>query len=406
MTAAATCKHQDVSCINHYEWIRKYRCKDCGEVMLCACDEKFGKRCLPHQIERAQDYGTTHQFTPVTLGFVRGVCNACRGVVEEPHPMAQSYGCSSKIPRFYWRELARETLSRFDMWAKSQGFAGWMQAASKHAQMRKEIEREVLAEIKKQHEKVPKYSFKEDSQDDIIRQYKVETVALHGVHISEPNGLKILDGVEPCDPEEFAARHFRSRGYDTLFLESRPFHVLFSVFLWMLIEDPDDPFAGPSGFGDRNAFDKKEKGPMVWITLPTDFGSAAYATRRAGAIDEHLDFIICGKDQLRSIFDYWLEPSERLRQYLWAHRPEDVERARILLDVLSPDLVISLLRFLVGDYWGRYLGWPDLLCYRGTDFVLAEVKSSKDKLSQPQKEWIRLNAENLRLPFRLVKIHR
>ena len=95
----------------------------------------------------------------------------------------------------------------------------------------------------------------------------------------------------------------------------------------MLIEDPDDPFARPSGFGDRNAFDKKEKGPMVWITLPTDFGSAAYATRRAGAIDEHLDFIIRGKDQLRGIFDYWLEPSGRLRQYLWAHRPEDVKRA-------------------------------------------------------------------------------
>jgi hypothetical protein len=127
MTAAATCKHQDVSCINHYEWIRKYCCKDCGEVMLCAFDEEFGKRCLPHQIERAQEYGTTDQFTPVTLGFVRGVCNACRGVVEEPHPMAKSYGRSSKIARFYWRELARETLSRFDMWAKSQGFAGWMQ---------------------------------------------------------------------------------------------------------------------------------------------------------------------------------------------------------------------------------------------------------------------------------------
>lgn len=373
--------------------------------MLCACDEEFGKRCLAHQIKRAHEYGT-QQYLPVTLGFVLGVCNGCRGVEEEPHPMAASYGRSSKISRFYWRELERETLSRFDAWAKGQGLTGWIEAGSTHATMREEIARGVLAEIKKQHEKAPKYPFKEDSQDDVIRRHKVELIALKGVHISGPDGLKILDGVEPYGPEEFVARYFRNRGYETLFVESIPFHVLFGVFMWMLIEDPDDPFGQPSGFGDRNAFERGEGGPMIWITLPADFGSAAYAARRASAIDEHLRSITSATDQLRGIFDYWLEPSERLRQYLWAHRPNDIERARKLLDVLPSDIIVSILRFLVGNYWGRYLGWPDLLCYRGPTYFFAEVKSSKDKLSQSQKEWIALNNGNLQLPFKLVKIHR
>jgi hypothetical protein len=373
--------------------------------MMCACDEVFGKSCLPHQIGRAHADGIA-EYLPVTIGFVPGICADCRGVSEEPHPMAESYGRSSKIARFYWREIERESLSRFDKWAKSQGFIGWMQATSQHMPVWKEIGRQVLTEMKAFHEKTPKYSFKEDSQDVVTRRFNVEIVALQGVHVAAPTGLTILDGAEACAPEEFAARYFRKRGYETLFLESVPFHVLFGVFMWMLIGDPDDSLAQPSWFGDRNAFENKEPGPTLWTTLPQDFGSPRYATRRADAIDKHFEFIAGGKGQLREIFDYWVEPSEGLRHYLWAHRQADVERARMVLDALSPDVIILILRFLVGDYWGRYLGWPDLLCHEEGSYFFAEVKSSKDKLSQQQKRWITLNAGNLGLPFKLVKIHR
>ena len=176
--------------------------------------------------------------------------------------------------------------------------------------------------------------------------------------------------------------------------------------MWMLIEDPEDPRGQQSAFGDRNAFENKVKSPMVWVTLPADFGSAAYATRRTDAINEHFNLIAGVGNDLLGLFEYWIEPSERLRQYLWAHREQDIQRARQLLSVLPPQLILSILRFLVGDYWGRYLGWPDLLCYRGESFFFAEVKSSKDKLSQQQKEWIALNAKYLQLPFKLVKIHK
>ena len=128
MVEERSCRHSNLTCINHYELIRKYRCADCGGVMVCKCDEEFGRRCLPHQIGRAHLYGS-HRFEPVTLGFVRGVCNSCRGLPDEPHPMAESWGRSSKLARFYWREIGRTILDRFDAWSRTQGFDGWVKAS-------------------------------------------------------------------------------------------------------------------------------------------------------------------------------------------------------------------------------------------------------------------------------------
>jgi hypothetical protein len=54
----------------------------------------------------------------------------------------------------------------------------------------------------------------------------------------------------------------------------------------------------------------------------------------------------------------------------------------------------------------RFCGWPDLLAYKGDEYFFAEIKSSGDKLSEDQKDWIRGNYEILGLPFKLVKIHR
>ena len=106
------------------------------------------------------------------------------------------------------------------------------------------------------------------------------------------------------------------------------------------------------------------------------------------------------------LFDYWIEGSTLLRDYLCAHDPSDVEKARAIVEVLTPEAVLRILRYLVGNYWGRYLGWPDLLVYKEDDFFFAEIKSSKDKLSAAQKRYLVGNSSELDLPFKLVKIHR
>jgi hypothetical protein len=80
--------------------------------------------------------------------------------------------------------------------------------------------------------------------------------------------------------------------------------------------------------------------------------------------------------------------------------------ARRLVKVLPKQTLLTILRYLVGSYWERYVGWPDLIVIRGAEFCFVEVKSSSDELSADQKRWIRDNHETLRLPFKLVKIHR
>jgi hypothetical protein len=112
------------------------------------------------------------------------------------------------------------------------------------------------------------------------------------------------------------------------------------------------------------------------------------------------------EDDLLSLFDYWTGPSEEFRQYLWAHRPEDVEKAREIVSVLSVEETLRILRYLISDYWRRYVGWPDLLVHNRDDYFFVEVKSSRDKLREAQKSWICGNSIELHLPFRLVKIHR
>jgi hypothetical protein len=95
-----------------------------------------------------------------------------------------------------------------------------------------------------------------------------------------------------------------------------------------------------------------------------------------------------------------------LRQYLWAHRRKDVQRAQTLVRVLPEERILAILQYLVESYWQRYCGWPDLLVFGPERFEFIEVKLGGDQLSQDQKQWIRGNASSLRLPFRIAKVHR
>ena len=82
---AIACQHADVSCLNEYELIRKYRCGSCNQVMMCSCDERRGQRFLPHQLHEGVDY-LTKQRVSVTLGFQASVCRECRGLHLSPCP--------------------------------------------------------------------------------------------------------------------------------------------------------------------------------------------------------------------------------------------------------------------------------------------------------------------------------
>ena len=80
--------------------------------------------------------------------------------------------------------------------------------------------------------------------------------------------------------------------------------------------------------------------------------------------------------------------------------------AKQLLKILPREAIVRVLKYLIEDYWVRYIGWPDLLVFNEEEFLFVEVKASGDKLSGEQRTWIEGNLKSLHFPFKLVKIHK
>lgn len=406
--AGSACEHTHLQCVNAYELIRKYRCARCGAVMMCSCEETFAVRFLAHQLGTACELETQLR-VPVTHGFQPCVCHDCRGMPPLLAPKAELYRRGSKIHRYYWREIYFETTTRLAEWAEV-NCVEWS-AAKFGAQWegeRKRIERAVVVEIQRRHEVAPKYFWNELSDAEILRKHSVEIVRFDAEFAEPRDGhrSRVRDGMEWISAEEFVRRQYEQQGFSAITLESRPLHVLFAVYMWLLIQDQADMGNRLAGFGSRNisATDKQEG--VIWTWKPYDFGTPGYARRRKDAIDKHLGPEMLDRSHLEWLFDYWLPHSEPFREYLHAYRQEDVERARRLVEILPPAVIIRILRYLVEDYWGRYLGWPDLFVFRDGEFCLVEVKARSDDLSGAQKRWIEGNATELCLPFKLAKIHK
>jgi hypothetical protein len=246
------------------------------------------------------------------------------------------------------------------------------------------------------------------AQAPVINGCHVEIVELRGTYVSNTasKSAAILDGAELCRVEDFAARHFRRSGFEATFLQSAPFHVLFGVYFWPVIQDRCDGRVRTVGILNRDAYDQRRTSKMMWIRLPLDFGSSDYSRRRAKALTKHLSAIAETRAELLELFDNWLPPSVGLRQYLGADRRESIETARKLIELVPPVTLKTVLGYLVLQYWEHRSGWPDLLVYRANQWFLAEVKSWRDKLNDNQKRWIEDNHCYLHLPFKLVQVHR
>ena len=401
------CAHVDVRCLNHFELIRKYECLQCGAVMMCACDEVIGRKFLAHQLMEGSELDT-HRRVPVTAGFQPKICRECRGLPPEAHPVAAIHGRTSKLKRYYWRELAFREMELVAEWTNANGGQQTKTDEADQIKHQGRAEKQALLEIKALHAATPKYTYDDESQESILSRCRVQIINLNGTYQRglTDRKVRLLDGEEAISVEEYASRYFQRLGYSVSPLESRPFHVLFGVFMWLLIQDPGDQLNRLVEFGDRLAFERGEQGQVIWMLLPEDFGTRGYAKRRAVDIDKHLSTSMENTEELQWLFEYWLEPSRNLRQYLWAYRDEDVQTARQLVAVLPAIFIVSILRYLVEDYWGRYLGWPDLLVYKSSDYKFVEIKSSGDKLSDDQKRWISDNHSILHSPFFLIKVHK
>ncbi|MEY2422847.1 MAG: hypothetical protein QOI95_2914 [Acidimicrobiaceae bacterium] len=374
---------------------------------MCACDEELGRRVLPHQLEAGTDLSTQGR-VPVTAGFADRACAACRGDDEPALPVAEIRGRTSKIKRYYWREIQSATLLRFADWCDENG-EGDVLAARTSARLEYErIEGDVLAEVKCLHAASPKYHYNDPSQEDVIRQCGLQVINVPGLYVKGAGRDRplVVDG-QRSSPEEFASVMLRREGFVVMRCESLPLQALYGVLMWLWVQDPSDPLGKPHYFGGREDLTTAPRwNGMIGTVLPDDFGTEGHARRRATQLDEHLDLLPADTAELLWLFDYWVRPSSTLCAYLWAYTPFDLDRARQLIEVLGASTTKRICRFLAESYWSRYLGWPDLFAYREAEAMFVEVKWSKDRLSQQQSDWLRANHTELHLPVRLMKIHR
>lgn len=317
-----------------------------------------------------------------------------------------------------------ESHLRFLQWCDDEGIltvddAGkslvlWLEH-QQHKDQMKQIEREVLAEIKQLHATQPKYVYDEPSDADVLKENGVRVTNVKAAYLTPTRDrmrvlpLGVTDQTQAQSVEDFIAARLRAAGRELMFCESLPFQALYGCLMYLWVQDPADPLNRPAGV--RREGQGGTDGQLIWTLLPADYGRQAHADRRRAELEAHLDFIGTTTDDLLWAFDYWREYSRPLRQYLWAYSTEDEQRARTIIGVLGVERVKTVLRWLAEAYWDRYVGWPDLLTWRETpdgprDVLFVEVKSSSDQLSDDQKTWIEGNRKTLDFDFELVKVHR
>lgn len=418
------CAHPSVSLLNPWELLRKYVCDDCRAVVTCACTQDLAAYVLPHQAEWGVDPDTQERIG-VTEQLVQRVCFECRGIPPPAYPKAPQRGSASVVHHYYWHELWTRTNRAQLAWCRNRGLPllsdDGVPLLAAHGRRHREefarIARDVLTEVRAEHEDRPRYDVSRPSDAEILAANDVDVIDLPACYLEPPVDRKVrVMPVDSTDPdaavsvEEFVARTERAKGREVMFLESRPVQCLFGALMWLWVQDPADERGRVVHFGGRDGLGADENG-MIPCILPPDFGTPGHAVRRAEALDAHMAFLPDDTAELGWAYDYWLEPSRALRQYLWAYTQEDEERARTMVEVLGAPRIKQLLSFLAEDYWRRYLGWPDLLTWQAAsdgpiDLALVEVKSSGDRLAEDQRTWICHNAGTLRLPFRLVKVHR
>lgn len=156
------CRHINTVCLNEFEIIRKYRCHNCDAVVMCSCEEYFGTRFLHHQLNEARD-AIGRERVAVTHGFQPGICRECRGLPSEAHPAAAIHGRTSKIKRYYWRELLQREIELFGEWALANNFDPLLASGADADCAREQASLKALEEIKSLHETTPKYTFKKEN---------------------------------------------------------------------------------------------------------------------------------------------------------------------------------------------------------------------------------------------------
>ncbi len=406
----SSCTHDTVRCLNHYDTFRKYFCKDCERVYICACEWHLAITFLPHQTRDAQEYGTRKQFS--VDGFAPSMCAECRGKPEEAHPRAAIWGQKGKVERFYWREIFKTECELASAWLaeKGESVQDIINFQSRFPEAAAEIRKEAKRRWQHLHRQQAKYDLSERTEAQFLSSIDISTIEVEAPYIQVTKGDQkigkwIGTGGRRVSAEEFAREWFIAQGFGVLRCERILISCWFGAFLASVVQDPEDPRQQQCMRGSTRGWRSDIRDtPLISFSLPEDFGSLDYFERRRGAFEARL-LELRSIPRLADLFDELLNSSESLRDYLWANEDEAIATAREALLVVPTEIVLRSLSWTAESFWERQPGWPDLFIYRGDEFRFVEVKSPHDHLSQEQMRWFEWAIE-ADIPGQLLRIKR
>jgi hypothetical protein len=407
----SACDHSAVRCLNHYDTFRKYECLTCGDILMCECERELALAFLPHQVRYGTEFGIRKRY-PVTR-FAPGICAACRGESEAPHPKAATWDRKGKVERFYWREIQKTYFALARRWltASGESVSDILDFKARFPGVDSSLRREAREHWKTVHRTAPKYDTTEETEASFLADTPVPTEVIDVPYVQTERGDqqlgKWLNATgHMVSAEAVAVEWYEGQGYRVLRCERALASGWVATLLARVIQDSEDP-------RQRMCFRQSTVGwrsdnrstPLISFSLPEDFGSAAYFDRRRTAIESELQ-------RLRTVpsiadeYERCFDASEGLRDYLWAAGDPPREIARTALGVLPGAFVLDSIDWVIRDFWNRLPGWPDILAYRDDGFLFAEVKSPHDKLSQEQMNWFRWAINSARVPCEILRVRR
>lgn len=402
-----TCIHNSVECLNHYEIFRKYRCKDCGQILICECERELATIFLPHQIGFASEYGTRKKI-PVN-GFAPNICAECRGEIEEPHPKAEIRGLKGKVERFYWREIFKtycELLLKY--YNNDFKFRNIIEHDFAFPDVKKNLWQKSKQFWQNIHRNKPQYNTKERTCAESLLEFSIIKREINAPYQQiERDGQKIGKWIDPSgnlvSVEELAMTWYKNQGFNVLRCERKLISVWVGTFLGVAIQDRNDPKTLLEMRGSTRGWTNiNRKTPNISFYLPEDFGSANYYLRRREVIDSC--FVDMEASSLAALYDSLLRETEFIRDYLWVADDDAVNLGKKALEILPKGMVVKSLKWAIADFWNRQSGWPDLLVFNNNEFRFSEVKSPHDKLSQDQMNWFEWALTEGEIPCELLMV--
>jgi hypothetical protein len=392
-SGADSCNHPSLSCLNHYETIRKYRCNKCGKVLMCDCEYEIATRLLPHQISKGVVLETKERIP--TDGFAHAICAHCRCEQEEPHPKAEGWGNKGKVYRFYWREITKTYYQAVLEWlaARDLSISNIIEFEQQHPSDACALKAESLKFWQRSHSLKPKYDTHELTQAGFLKDADVRTVSFPGTYRQvrkegQDIGRWVLADGSLAGAEDYAKECYNSLGFSTIRCERRIPLVWTVAFLGHVIQDPSDPLTREVLRHSTVGWSKSHPNTAnVAFLLPRDFGTATYASRRMVAIRSAVEEMETCPD-LGSLLRKGVLAHRSLLDYLWVNDNGCCRYAEAAIEVLPRQFITMAVQWLVADLWRHSPGWPDFLIYRGREWFFSEVKSPKDRLSSAQMRWL------------------